>query len=172
VLFTEEREAAARAFVSKNRPEMLPILDQLKLSKPQDYQQVVCDLFRTSELFTAMKQDDRARQEIALKIWQTEANTHLLAAELASHPERAEALQAELKTTVEVLADLQIEQAAYTVRQLEAKARRAEGQRKKLESGRNEFVNQRTEAILQAVRGLNSDVKVDSNLTTSSQKED
>jgi hypothetical protein len=160
VVFTEEREAAARAFVAKNRPEMNGVLDQLKLSKPPEYRQVICDLFRTSELFTAMRQDDRGRQEIALRIWQTEAKTHLLAAELAANPERSDVLKTELRATVEQLADLQVEQAAYAVKQWEAKVRRAEGQLKKIESGRSAFVDGRVEAILQAVGGAKPESKI------------
>jgi hypothetical protein len=167
VVFTEEREAAARTFVRNNRPEMEAVLDQLRLSKPTEYQQVICDLFRTSELFSAMRQTDRARHDTALKIWQVEAKTHLLAAQLASRPENAESLKSELRTTVEQLADLQIEQSANEVRQWEAKLRRAEGQRKKLEAGRGEFVNQRVDAILQAVGRVESGSKTDSNKSES-----
>jgi hypothetical protein len=104
-----------------------------------------------------MRQDDRGRHEIALKIWRTEAKTHLLAGELAAHPDRGDALRGELRSTVEQLADLEIEQAAYNVKQWEAKLRRAEGQRKKAETGRNEFVNSRLQAILQAVDGLKAE---------------
>lgn len=163
VVFTEERAAAARTFVRNNRPEMEAILDQLRLSKPAEYQQVICDLFRTSELFAAMRQTDRANHDTALKIWQVEAKTHMLAAQLASRPADAESLKSELRTTVEQLADLQVEQAANEVRQWEAKLRRAEGQRKKLEAGRSEFVNQRVDAILQAVGRVEPVSKPESN---------
>ena len=93
---------------------------------------------------------------LSCKTWQAEAKTHLLAAQLASRPDQSELLKNELRTTVEELADLQIEQAAGEVRQWEAKLRRAEGQRKKLETGRSEFVDRRMDAILQAVGRLES----------------
>jgi hypothetical protein len=151
LVFTPEREAAARAFVANNRPEMTAILDQLKLSKPTEYQQVIGDLFRTSENLAVMRQGDRSRYDIALKSWQAEAKTHLLAAELAAHPERSESIKIELRATVEILADLEVEKAANELKQLEAKLRRAEGQKKKLESSRGEFVENRVQAILQAI---------------------
>ena len=74
------------------------------------------------------------------------------------HSDRSGALKVELRTTVEALAELEIDQAAYAVRQAEAKLRRAEGQRKRLETGRLDFVNERIAAILEAVGGLKNEV--------------
>jgi len=154
VIFTEEREAAARTFVRKNRAELDQVLEQLKVSKPSEYQQVICDLFRTVELFTAMRQEDPQRYDLSLRAWQWEAKTQLLAAELVQHPDQSERIKLEIREAVEQLADVQIEQAAYEVRKLEAKVRRAEGQRKQIEARRGDFIKERTDAILQAVQQL------------------
>lgn len=156
VVFTEEREAAARTFVRNNRPEMETVLDQLRTSKPDEYRQVICDLFRTVESFTALRQEDPQRYELSLETWRTEAKTHLLAAELVGKPAERERITSELRRAVEQLADLQIRLAESEVHRWEAKLRRAEGQKKKLESGRTEFVNERLEAILLAVGRLES----------------
>lgn len=154
VIFTEEREAAARTFVRKNCAGLDPVLEQLKTSKPAEYQQVICDLFRTVESFTALRQEDSQRYDLALRAWQLEAQTQLLAAELVGHPDERERIKLEIRHAVEELADVQIEQAAYEVRKLEAKVRRAEGHRKQIEAKRNEFIKERTDAILQAVGTL------------------
>lgn len=154
VIFTEEREAAARTFVRKNRVELDPVLEQLKLTKPAEYQQVICDLFRTVELFTALRQEDAQRYDLSLRAWQWEAKTQLLAAELVKHPDQSERIKLEIREAVAQLAEVQIEQAAYEVRKLEAKARRAEGQRKQLEARKGDFIKERTDAILQAVSQL------------------
>lgn len=154
VIFTEEREAAARTFVRKNCAGLDPVLEQLKGSKPAGYQQVICDLFRTVESFTAMRQEDQQRYDLALRAWQLEAQTQLLAAELVGHPDQRERIKLEIRQAVEELADVQIDQAAYEVRKLEAKLRRAEGHRKQIEAKRNDFIKERTDAILQAVGQL------------------
>jgi hypothetical protein len=54
-VFTEEREAAVLTFVRKNRPELLAMLEGLKLRRPADYQRAVSDLFRTSEMLTTVR---------------------------------------------------------------------------------------------------------------------
>jgi predicted secreted protein len=151
VVFTEEREAAARTFVRINRPEMETVLDQLQKSKPDEYRQVICDLFRTVESFTAMRQEDPQRYELSVQTWRTEAKTHLLAAELVGKPAERERITAELRTAVGELADLQVQMADHEVRRAEAKLRRAEGQKQKLQARRTEIVDERVDAILQAV---------------------
>lgn len=151
LVFTEEREAAATTFVGRHLPELGAVLEQLKQSQPAEYRKVICDLFKTSELLAAMRQEDQGRYELALRAWRIEAQTQLLAAALAAHPDQRPRLTTQIEEAVQELADLQIEQAAYEVKRLEAKARRADGQRKQLESRRGEFVKQRLAAILQVV---------------------
>lgn len=154
VTFTEEREAAATIFVRKHLPELEPILNQLKLSKPAEYQQVMCDLFRTSELFAAMRQEDAGRYELALKSWQVESRTELLAAELVAHPEQRDRLVAELQSNATQLVDLEIEQAAYEIRRLKARLQRAEGQRQQMEKRRQELIDRRLESMMKAIDRL------------------
>ena len=157
VTFTVEREAAALAFVRKNRPELEPLLNKLKLSKPAEYQQTIYDLFRTSELFAVMRQEDPARSELALKAWQVKARTELLAADLVAHPDQRERITADLQQAVEEQVNLEIDQAAHEVERLQAKLHRAEGQRKQMEARRAELVEQRLGAVLQAVTRVESE---------------
>jgi hypothetical protein len=151
IVFTPEREAAALTFVRLNRPELLGVLEELKSRKAEEYERAICDYFWTSETLAALHQDDPRRHELALRAWQLEAQTHLLASQLAGRPANAEPLKSELQEAVKQLVDVQIETSAYDVRRLEAQARRAQDRHKRLEGRRNELVTERMSALTLAI---------------------
>lgn len=148
VTFTAEREAAALTFVRQHRPELVEVLENLKTAQPSEYQRAICDLFWTSEMLTAVRQEDRQRYDYALRSWQWEAKAHLLAAQLAGAPTNSEALKVELQQAVEQLVKAQLEESAYAVQRQEAQLRRAQERHKRLESRREELVRERLGTIL------------------------
>lgn len=150
-MFTEEREAAALTFVQKNRPELLKMLEQLKLRNPDEYQRVIRDLFRTSEMLASIKQQDPARHEFALKGWQAETHTHLLMARLVQEQGDTGQAKRELKQAVEKLVDVQLAQAADQVRRMEAELEKARERHQELKNHREDLVRQRMTAMLKAV---------------------
>jgi hypothetical protein len=81
--FTEEREAAALFFVKKHVPEIVPLLEQLKKNKPDQYQQEVREIFQVTE-FLAELQDEPRRHALELKIWTTENKVYALVAKLTT----------------------------------------------------------------------------------------
>lgn len=151
-VFTEEREAAALTFVRKNRPELLAMLEGLKLRRPADYQRAVGDLFRTSEMLTTVRQEDPGRYELALMAWQAEMRAGMLFARLVGQPGEAKEVEAELRQAVEKVVELQIEQTAYQVRRLEGDLEQLRKQHHEQESRRAELVRERMAAMLQAVQ--------------------
>jgi hypothetical protein len=151
-VFTEEREAAALTFVRKNRPELLAMLEGLKLRRPADYQRAVSDLFRTSEMLTSVRQEDPGRYELALKGWQAEMHAGMLFARLVPQPGETKKLEAELKQAVEKVVELQIEQTGYHVRRMEGELERLRKQQQEQENRRAEMVRERMAAMLQAVQ--------------------
>ena len=161
-MFTEEREAAALTFVRKNRPELLKMLEQLKVRNPGEYQRAIPDLFRTSEMLASIKQQDPARYEFALKAWQAETHTHLLMARLVHQQGDAGQAKRELKQAVEKVVDVQLEQAADQVRRMEAELEQARRHYQELKNRRDDIVGQRMEVMLQAVERQRSKRTADS----------
>ena len=91
--FTPEREAAARAFVQKNLPELLPILDQRKKTSAAQYEKEIRAIFHVSELLADLLDEPR-RHELELKIWKAENRANTLIARLAT-PNETERKQIE-----------------------------------------------------------------------------
>ncbi|MBI1902229.1 MAG: hypothetical protein HYS13_14100 [Planctomycetia bacterium] len=151
VTFTAEREAAALTFARQNRPELLDVLEDLKTRQATEYQRAICDLFWTSEMLAAVRQQDQQRYECALRTWQLEALANLLAARLAGAPADADRVKAELAQTVAQLVDAQLEESAYAVRRQEAQWKRAQDRQKRLEGQRDELVRERVGAMLKAI---------------------
>ena len=151
-VFTEEREAAALTFVRKNRPELLAMLEGIKLRRPADYQRAVGDLFRTSEMLTTVRQEDPGRYELALKGWQAEMHAGMLFARLVPQPGETKKLEAELRQAVEKVVELQIEQTAYQVRRMEGDLEQLRKHHQEQQSRRAELVRERMAAMLQAVQ--------------------
>lgn len=81
--YTPEREAAARHFVQKNLPELLPILDQLKKTNAAQYEREVRTIFHMTELLADLLDEPR-RHDLELKIWKAENKANTLIAKLAS----------------------------------------------------------------------------------------
>ena len=161
-MFTEEREAAALTFARKNRPELLKMLEELKARNPAEYQRAVRDLFRTSEMLASINQEDPARYELALKGWQAETHTHLLAARLVHRQGDGDQVKGELKQAIAKLVDLQLEQVAEQVRRMEAGLEQTRRHHQELKSRRGEIVRQRMEAMLEMIEQQRSKQAVSS----------
>src|SRR5262249_2219737 len=84
--FTEEREAAALFFVKKHLPELLPLLEQLKLNTLQRYEMEIREIFQVTELLADLRDEPR-RYELELKIWKAENRAHALVAQLSTPSE-------------------------------------------------------------------------------------
>jgi len=107
--FTEEREAAARFFVKKHVPELLPLLDELKKNNATKYQQEIREIFQVTEMLADL-QDDEKRHDLELKIWKSENKAHVLIARLSApdEEERKKAL-AQLRDLARELVELDIQ---------------------------------------------------------------
>ncbi|MCI0492439.1 MAG: hypothetical protein L0Z07_05850 [Planctomycetes bacterium] len=151
ITFTPEREAAALTFVRANLPELLPVLEDLKIRQSAEYQRAICDFFWTSETLATIRQQDPKRYNLALQMWRLETQTHLLTSQLVRQPADAERLRAELEQTVQQLVDVQIETSAYDVERLESQVRRAQGRHQRLADRRDELVRERLDALSQAI---------------------
>ena len=156
ITFTPEREAAALAFVATHRPELSPVLADLKTRQTTEYQKAICDFFWTSETLAAMRQDDPPRHDLALRTWRLETLAHLLTSQLAGQPADAQRLKSEMELTVQQLVDVQIETSAYDLKRHEAQLRRAQDRHQRLADSRDELVRERLNALSQAIDQLKS----------------
>jgi hypothetical protein len=150
--FTEEREVAARHFVGKNLPDLLPLLDELKKASLPTYQREIRGIFQATELLAEL-QGDPVRYNLELRIWKAEQLAATQVARLATgsapEPQKAEAALKDLaKELVEL--DLAI---------LELKADRLERElstaKEALTRGRDQMdrdVRGRYESLLEQAR--------------------
>lgn len=117
--FTDEREAAALAFVRKHCPELVPLLDGLKRSNRPAYEQQVRETFQVTE-YLADLQDDPKRHELELKVWKAENKSLVQVARLATagDADRA-AAEGQLRTLARELVELDVKSAEYRVTVLE-----------------------------------------------------
>jgi hypothetical protein len=113
--FTEEREAAARFFVKKHVPELLPLLDELKKNNATKYQQEIREIFQVTEMLADL-QDDERRHDLELKIWKSENKAYALVARLATPNEE------ERKKVLGQLRDLARELVEMDIQVLELQA--------------------------------------------------
>ena len=77
---TPEREAAAITFVRQHHAELVDLLNQLKETKPAEYQAAIRELFQTSERLAQLREQDPQRYELELDAWKTKSRIRLLAA--------------------------------------------------------------------------------------------
>jgi hypothetical protein len=78
----EVAEGDVREFVREHHPELADLLDQLKESRPKEYQKALRDLARVRERLQSMKKSDDERYQLELSIWKAETKIQLLAARL------------------------------------------------------------------------------------------
>jgi hypothetical protein len=77
---TPEREAAAITFVRQHHAELVDLLNQLKETKPAEYQAAIRELFQTSERLAQLREQDPQRYELELAAWKIKSRIQLLAA--------------------------------------------------------------------------------------------
>jgi hypothetical protein len=86
---TPEREAAAITFVRQHHPELVDLLNQLKESKPAEYQTAIRELFQTSERLAQLREQDPERYELELAAWKIKSRIQLLAARSTMSADKA-----------------------------------------------------------------------------------
>lgn len=150
--FTEEREAAARHFVSKNLPDLLPLLDELKKTSGPQYQREISGIFRATELLAEL-QGDPVRYNLELRIWKAEQLAATQVARLATNS------APEPRKTEAALKDLAKELVELELAVLELKATRLESElssaKEALARGRDHLdrdIRGRYESLLEQTR--------------------
>jgi hypothetical protein len=103
---TPEREAAAITFVRHHHPELVDLLNQLKESKPAEYQTAIRELFQTSERLAQLREQDPQRYELELAGWKVKSRLQLLAARSAMSADKS--FEDQLHTALAEQADIRL----------------------------------------------------------------
>jgi hypothetical protein len=103
---TPEREAAAITFVRQHHAELVNLLNQLKESKPAEYQTAIRELFQTSERLAQLREQDPQRYELELAAWEVKSRLQLLAARSTMSADKS--FEDQLHTALVEQADLRL----------------------------------------------------------------
>jgi hypothetical protein len=136
VPLTPEREAAAITFVRQHHAELVDLLNQLKETKPTEYQTAVRELFQTGERLAQLREQDPQRYELELDAWKTKSRIQLLAARSTMSGDKS--LEDQLHTALNQQADIRL-------RLMKLDRERVAERLQKLEKGIDEY--QQNEAV-------------------------
>jgi hypothetical protein len=103
---TPEREAAAITFVRQHHAELVDLLNQLKETKPAEYQSAIRELFQTSERLAQLREQDPQRYELELDAWKTKSRIQLLAARSTMAGDHS--LEDQLRSALNEQADIRL----------------------------------------------------------------
>lgn len=150
--FTEEREAAARHFVKKHCPELVPLLDDLKAANRAAYELQVRETFQVTELLADL-QDDPKRYDLELKIWKAENKAFVLVAKLAAlKDEDRKAAEEQLLALAKELVELDVRSLEHRAAALQAELGATKDELTKLRDNFDRTVKDRHEALLERAR--------------------
>ena len=150
--FTEEREAAARHFVRKHCPELVPLLDDLKKANRGAYELQVRETFQVSELLADL-QDDPKRYALELNIWKAENKAFVLVAKLATPKEEdRKAVEEQLLALAKELVELDVRSLEHRAEVLRTELGVTKDELAKLRDNFDRTVKDRHEALLERAR--------------------
>jgi hypothetical protein len=151
--FTEEREAAARYFVKKHLPELLPLLDQLKKDDRARYRREVRAIFQATELLADLREDSQ-RHDLELKVWVAENRVQVFAARLATpNADERKKAQAALRELGRQLVHLDLEILELKAERLERELNEVKEQAARIRDNREKYTQERCDALLQGTHG-------------------
>jgi hypothetical protein len=146
--FSEEREAAALHFVKKHAPELLPLLDKLKVSDAKKYQQEIAEIFQLTELLSDLRAENEKRYTLELEVWKTETRALILVARLAQQSEaELSELKGELQGLTKKLVDLDTQVLKHHIAELEKDLGTARGDLARIEEKRDTLGQERYEKL-------------------------
>ncbi|MCA9161935.1 MAG: hypothetical protein KDA62_03110 [Planctomycetales bacterium] len=151
---TPDKEAAALAFVKQYHPELHGLLQSLRDHQPEEFEKAIRDLSRTAERLRPYRENDVARYELEVRMWQAQSRVELLTAQvlMGDSPE----LRKDLRTAVEHKLALQREVYQAERQRLTDRLNRLDQQIERLDNQGDAMVERQVELLL---RPLKSDSK-------------
>jgi hypothetical protein len=149
--FTEEREAAARHFVQKQCPELLPLLDDLKKTNRAAYESQIRETFQVTEWLADLQDDDK-RYALELKMWKAENKALVLVAKLTSPKEDRKIVEAQLQALAKELVELEQQSLEHRVELLQSELTSAKDELGKFRDSLDRNVKDRYEGFLEKAK--------------------
>jgi hypothetical protein len=140
------REAAARAFVRQNHPELAELLEQLKAMKPDQYEQAINELWQVNRQLAAYKKNDERRYQPALDVWKARSRAQLVAAQMASGTSSPQ-LESRLREALKNQVDAEIRQQRNERVLVQERLRKLDEAIDRLESRRDKIVESRYQLL-------------------------
>jgi len=147
--FSEEREAAALAFVGEHHPEVAELLARLKNNRPAQYRKAIRELSHASQRLAQWKERDPQRYELELRLWKLQSKAQLLSARATMSGSVVE--ETELRRVLAEQMDVRI---ALLKLQRDTAARRVqdlESQIARLTAGRDSTIERQITRAKQAI---------------------
>jgi hypothetical protein len=154
---TKAREAAALAFVREHHGELEQLLSHLRENQPQQYDEAIRDLFRTSERLAGFQEKDAARYDLELKAWKLRSRIQLMSANLLMSPQDEE-LRAKVKEAIHEQLAVRGELLALERERTATHLQNLDGQIERLKSDADKMAQRQLEALLEGNK--KRDVKV------------
>ncbi len=140
-----QQEESAKTFVRDNHPELANLLNNLKESRPKEYQKAMRDLTRVSERLATMKANNAERYELELAVWKSESRIQLLAARLQMSESKD--LREQLRQAIGERFDLKLAVLKFERDMYRDRAERADAQLQKLDQQRSDMVEKQLQVI-------------------------
>jgi hypothetical protein len=144
----EVNEGDVLEFVREHHEELADLLDQLKASRPKEYQKAVRDLSRVRERLRLMKTTDDQRYQLELSIWKTETKIQLLAARL-SMGDKSEARD-QLRQALNEQIDLRLSLLKHEREVAQERVSRLDAQIEKLDKERSQVIDKQLQNLTKA----------------------
>lgn len=149
--FTEEREAAARHFVTKHCPELVPVLDDLKKANRAAYELQIRETFQVAELLADLR-DDPKRHDLELRMWKAENKALMLVARLAAPKEDRKAAEEKLLAQAKEIVGLEVQSIEHQAEVLEKELARTRDDLAKARANFDRTVKDKYDGLLEKAK--------------------
>jgi hypothetical protein len=145
-LSDSEREEAAFVLVREHHPDLVNLLERLKATKKNEYQQAVKELYRDSQRLEGARERDPERYKLELRAWQLDSRIRLLTAKL-SLEDRPE-LQEDLKAAIAERSDVRLAQKELERDRTAARLKKLDEEIGNLTAGRDDELKRTLDRLL------------------------
>jgi hypothetical protein len=145
-----EQESVALEFARQHHRELAGLLQQLKRSNPQRYENAVVELYRTSERLSRLQERSPERYESELEIWKLDSRIRLLAARASSG--ETDAIRQEIKQLLLKRNRVRAAQLEADRERLQTRLERMSETIKRLRNESEETAERELERLLRAAR--------------------
>jgi hypothetical protein len=148
IAVTPSREAAVMTFVERNHAELADLLVHLKSNQPEEYEQAVRDLFRTTERLALIQERDPYQYELELAVWTAQSRVQLLAAKLKMGA--SDDLRSQLRTALGVQGDARLALLKHEQQKAAEKLAKIENDIRRFENDREKVIDRQLQALVRA----------------------